>query len=130
MSHDDHIQHTWLLTRGTGGDEITVDLWTDNETVRVDGGGHEAGDGGRRYVDQLLAKYQAAGYQLTRDYPVNDPESHDDVLEDDDPEPDGRPEKCPDCGAPVIYDPRYGDDYREGAAWLCTGCKWGQWLTA
>lgn len=124
-----HVQHTWNLTRDDG-DEISIDLWTDGETVRVDGGDHESADGGRRYVDQLLAKYTAAGYRLVRDYPVNDPEPRDVVLEDDDPEPHGRPEKCPDCGAPVEYEPRYSDDFREGAAWLCTGCKWGQWLTA
>jgi hypothetical protein len=125
----DHIQHTWNLTHSDLG-EITIDLWTDGETVRVDGGDHEAIDNGRRGVDQLLAKYQAAGYRIERDYPVNDPETHDAEPEDDDPEPDGRPDKCPDCGAPVVYDPRYSDDYREGAAWLCIGCKWGQWLTA
>jgi hypothetical protein len=128
--HDSHVQHTWNLTH-TNGDRITIDLWTDNETVRVDGGDHEAADVGRPYVDQLLTKYQAAGYRIERDYPVNDPEDTSaDVLEDDDPEPHGRPENCPDCGASVTYDPRYSDDYREGPAWLCTGCKWGQWLTA
>lgn len=127
--HDAHIQHTWQLAH-TNGDEITIDLWTDGYTVRVDGGDHESGDGGRRYVDRLLAKYQAAGYQAVRDYAVNEPEPHAEPVEADDPEPDGRPEKCPDCGAPVEYQARYGDDFREGPAWLCTGCKWGQWLTA
>lgn len=130
MTNDDHIQHTWLLTRDSDGDEVTIELWTDDETVRVEGGDHEACDGGRQYVDRLLAKYQEAGYRITRDYPVNDPERHDDLLEDDAPEPHGRPEKCPECGGSVVYDPRYSDDFREGAAWLCTGCKWGQWLTA
>jgi hypothetical protein len=96
----------------------------------VDGGDHEAVDGGRRHVDQILAKYTAAGYRIAMDYPVNDPEPREEPVEDDDPEPDGRPEKCPECGDPVVYDPRYSDDFREGAAWLCTGCKWGQWLTA
>ena len=130
MSTDDaHVQHTWSLTRDDG-DEISIDLWTDGETVRVDGGDHEAADGGRHYVDQLIAKYTAAGYRIERDYPVNDPEPREEPVEDDDPEPHGRPEKCPDCGAAVEYEPRYSDDFREGAAWLCTGCKWGQWLTA
>ena len=124
-----HIQHTWQLARDNG-DEITVDLWTDGETVRVDGGDREAGDGGRRYVDRLLAKYTAAGYRIERDYAVSDAEPHAEPVEDDDAEPDGRPEKCPDCGGTVVYDPRHGDDYREGAAWLCTDCKWGRWLTA
>lgn len=127
--HDDHIQHTWQLAHDNG-DEITIDLWTDDETVRVDGDDHESADGGKRHVDQLLAKYTAAGYRVTRDYPVNDPEPHEEPVEDDDPEPHGRPEKCPDCLAPVTYEPCYSDDFREGPAWLCTGCKWGQWLTA
>jgi hypothetical protein len=125
---DDHIQHTWQLA--DTGDELTIDLWTDNDTVRVDGGDHEHAEGGRPMVDRLLAKYAAAGYRLVRDYPVNDPEVHAEPVEDDDPEPDGRPEKCPDCGAPVAYDPNYGSDVGEGPAWLCTGCKWGQWITA
>ncbi|WP_393075159.1 hypothetical protein [Streptomyces sp. LN704] len=128
--HDDHILHTWLLARGT--DEITIDLWTDGYSVRVDGGpddGHDS-DQGRPAVDRLLAKYTEAGYRIVRDYPVNDPEPHTDAVEADDPEPHGRPEKCPECGSPVVYEPAYSDDFREGAAWLCTGCKWGRWLTA
>lgn len=129
MTHDDHILHTWQLTHPTR-DDISIDLWTDGYTVRVDGGDGEDSEGGRKAVDELLATYQAAGYRLERDYPVNDPAPHTEPLEDDAPEPDGRPDRCPDCGSPVEYDPNYGDDHGEGPAWLCTGCKWGQWLTA
>jgi hypothetical protein len=132
MTTDDaHVQHTWQLRRDDG-DEISIDLWTDDYTVRVDGGPDDGDqrEGGRADVDHLLAKYRANGYRLVRDYPVNDPAPRDEPLVDDEREPDGRPEHCPDCGAPVEYDPRYSDDFREGAAWLCTGCKWGQWLTA
>lgn len=128
---DAHIQHTWQLTHDNG-DEITIDLWTDDYTVHVDGGpdNGDQREGGRADIDHLLTKYRANGYRLVRDYAVNDPESHDEPVEDDDPEPDGRPEECPECGAPVEFDPRFGDEFREGAAWLCTGCKWGQYLTA
>ncbi|MGW2520551.1 hypothetical protein ACWC09_26750 [Streptomyces sp. NPDC001617] len=132
MSHDDdHVQETWNLIRDADGDEVTIDLWTDGENVRVEGGDFEACDIGRGYITgTLLPKYEAAGYRVDTTYEVNDPAPHDEPVEDDDPEPHGRPEKCPDCGGSIVYDPRYGDDYREGAAWLCTACKWGQWLTA
>ncbi|MFF5977158.1 hypothetical protein ACFY7C_37300 [Streptomyces sp. NPDC012769] len=70
--HDDHIQHTWILTHPTG-DEITIDLWTDGESVRVEGGGHESTDGGRKDVERLLEKYALRGYWVTSDYAVNDP---------------------------------------------------------
>lgn len=126
---DAHVQHTWQLTHPDHG-EATIDLWTDGDTVRVDGGNHEETEGGRPAVVQLLTTYQAAGWLLVRDYAVNDAATPNEPLEDGAPEPHGRPEKCPDCGAPVEYDPNYSDDFREGAAWLCTGCKWGQWLTA
>jgi len=128
---DDHIQHTWTLTHDTG-DEISIDLWTDGYSVRVDGGPDDGDqdERGQQAIDELLAKYQAAGYRLERDYPVNDPQPRDEPVEDDDAEPDGRPGECPECGSPVAYDPRYGDDFREGQAWLCTGCKWGRWVTA
>ncbi|MET8080063.1 hypothetical protein [Streptomyces sp. NPDC005303] len=127
--HDDHVQHTWRLAH-PDGEEITIDLWTDNDTVRVDGGDHEDAEGGQAMVDRLLATYTAAGWRRVRDYAVNDAVAHAEPVQDDAPEPHGRPEKCPDCGAPVVYEPRYGSDVGEGAAWLCTGCKWGQWLTA
>ncbi|MCL8016951.1 hypothetical protein [Streptomyces sp. AS02] len=126
--NDQHVQHTWQLTRD-GAEDVTIELWADGETVRVDGGEEEATEGGRSMVERLLAKYTAAGYRIERDYPVNDPAPHDEPVEDDEAEPDGGPDKCPECGSPVEYDPRFGDDYREGAAWLCTGCKWGQWVT-
>ncbi|WP_309049060.1 hypothetical protein [Streptomyces sp.] len=131
IDSDDHVQHTWALTRGT--DEITVDLWTDGYTVRVDGGPDDGldDDRGRSFVeDELLPRYTAAGYRLQQDYQVNDPAQHADAVEVDDPEPDGRPSQCPECGGPVAYEPRFSDDFREGAAWLCTGCKWGRWITA
>lgn len=128
--YDDHIQHTWALTH-SNGDEISIDLWTDGYTVSVDGGPDDGDqrEGGRADVDHLLTKYLANGHRLVRDYAVNDPDQHEEPAEDDDPEPDGRPERCPECGSAVTYDPRCGDDFREGPAWLCTGCKWGQWIT-
>ncbi|GKQ35153.1 hypothetical protein [Streptomyces sp. A012304] len=42
-----------------------------------------------------------------------------------------RPEKCPECGATRFdFAPNHCDGISQGHAWLCTGCKWGQWLTA
>lgn len=127
---DAHVQHTWTLTHPTNGD-ISIDLWTDGYSVRVDGGpddGHDS-EGGRQVIEQqLLPKYAAAGYQVTCSYAVNDPESHDD--EEPAGEPDGKPEACPECGDPVEYAAKHCTDFREGEAWLCTGCRWGQWLTA
>ena len=128
-SLDDHIQHTWNLTHPTS-DPVTIDLWRDDETVRVDGGEGEHTDRGRKDVDRLIAKYQAAGYHVASNYPVNDP--HD--LSADEPEaeePDGKPEVCPECGATDFdFAPNHVADLREGDAWLCTGCRWGQWATA
>ncbi|MFJ9101347.1 hypothetical protein ACIRJM_23100 [Streptomyces sp. NPDC102405] len=130
--HDDHIQHTWNLTRDSDGDRITIDLWTDGYSVRVDGGpddGHDD-DRGRQAVEQLLAKYTAAGYRLVHDYAVNDPATSDDG--DEEPEgADQRPDTCPECGtADLEYVPNHCADFREGPAWLCTGCRWGQWIVA
>jgi hypothetical protein len=34
---DNHVQHTWHLTN-PDGDDISIDLWTDDYTVHVDGG--------------------------------------------------------------------------------------------
>lgn len=124
---DSHVQHTWHLARG--GEEVTIDLWTDNDTVRVDGGDDEATEGGRPAVERLLAKYTAAGYRLQRDYAVNDAETHDEPVDDD--VPDHKPEQCPECTS-TTFDYAYNHvvDFRQGDAWLCTGCKWGQWVTA
>lgn len=42
------------------------------------------------------------------------------------PEPDDRPDACPECGSRTFdYDPAYSDGCSSGPAWLCTGCKWG-----
>lgn len=126
---DGHVQHTWNLAHPDGS-EISIDLWTDGYSVRVDGGpddGHDD-EGGRTAIEErLLPKYAAAGYRVTSSYAVNDPEPHDD---EGDEEPDGKPEKCPECGDPVEYVANHCTDFREGEAWLCTGCRWGQWLTA
>ncbi|MFD0074309.1 hypothetical protein ACFVIY_17930 [Streptomyces sp. NPDC127166] len=117
--HDDHIQHTWILTHPTG-DEITIDLWTDGESVRVEGGQGESTDGGRKDVDRLIEKYCLRGYWVTAGYEVNDP--HEPEL------PDDRPDECAECGQPCEYVPDHYDGYRTGPAWMCTGCcKWGQW---
>ncbi|MEU5580979.1 hypothetical protein ABZ791_30345 [Streptomyces huasconensis] len=126
MNHDDHIQHTWNLTHPNLGD-LSIDLWTDDDTVSVDGGDGEQCDGGRRFADQLLGKYQALGYLLTSDYPVNDP--HDPAADEpDESEPADKPEGCPECGSTDIdFAPNHVADLRQGDAWLCTGCNWGQW---
>ncbi|CAL9647368.1 hypothetical protein [Streptomyces sp. enrichment culture] len=126
--HDDHIQHTWNLAH-PDRDEITIDLWIDGYTVRVDGGDGEASETGRKAVEELLEKYTTAGYQITSSYAVNDPASRDDE-EPEAVEPDGRPDKCPECGSPVEYEANHCSDFREGEAWLCTGCRWGQYVTA
>jgi hypothetical protein len=126
---DVHVQHTWNLTHDNG-DTVSIDLWTDGYTVRVDGGpddGHDD-DRGQQAVEELLGKYTAAGYRIDSAYAVNDPEQLDDEGPDD--EPDGKPDACPECGDPVEYAPNHCSDFREGPAWLCTGCRWGQYLVA
>ena len=41
-----------------------------------------------------------------------------------------RPEKCPECGGTVFeFVANHCDGTKEGHAWLCTGCRWGQWIT-
>ncbi|MFJ9671354.1 hypothetical protein ACIRP5_11270 [Streptomyces sp. NPDC101221] len=128
---DAHVQHVWNLTRA-GGDQVVIELWTDDYTVRVHGGpddGHDA-DGGRTVIEQeLLPRHTAAGYQVTSSYAVNDPEPHDAVGVEG-AEPDGKPSACPECGSPVEYEANHVTDLREGDAWLCTGCRWGQYVTA
>lgn len=130
-ANDAHVQHTWNLTHTTNpGDEITIDLWTDGETVRVDGGpddGHND-DRGRYAIEQeLLPKYTAHGYRIESSYAVNDPESRDEAA---DAEPADKPEACPECGSPVEFAPNHVADLHQGDAWLCTGCRWGQWIVA
>jgi hypothetical protein len=127
---DAHIQHTWTLANATD-EEISIDLWTDNYTVRIDGGPDDGDqrEGGRADVDHLLTKYQANGYRLVRDYAVNDP-ADPDAEGAADGEPDGKPDACPECGSPVAFEPRYVTDVWEGDAWLCTGCRWGRFVTA
>ncbi|MFF0009555.1 hypothetical protein ACFYQT_39875 [Streptomyces tibetensis] len=135
MSDYDHVQHTWHLTHDNG-DEITIDLWTDDYSVRVDGGpddGHEDERGRDVIEQQLLPKYIAAGYRLTRDYPVNDRESHEEPAEDDQ-QPEGadqKPDQCPQCASTDFeYAPNYTRGWREGPAWRCAdpSCSWGQWI--
>ncbi|MFM9656796.1 hypothetical protein [Streptomyces scabiei] len=125
---DDHVQHTWNLTHPDDGSTIAIDLWTDGYSVRVDGGpddGHDD-EGGRQAIEeQLLPKYEAAGYRITSSYPVNDPEPHDEAPAD---EPADKPEACPECGSPVEHAANHVADLRQGDAWLCTGCRWGQWI--
>jgi len=116
--HDDHIQHTWILTHPTG-DEVTIDLWTDGESVRVEGGQGESTDGGRKDVDRLIERYCLRGYWITNDYAVNDP--HEPEL------PDDRPDGCPECGQPCEFVDLYDSGTAEGPAWLCTGCRWRVW---
>ncbi len=126
--HDAHVQHTWQLTHPQHG-EISIDLWTDGYSVRVDGGpddGHDS-EGGRPDVDQLIAKYQAAGYRLVRDYAVNDAEDTT-ADEPEDDEPADKPDGCPECGSPVEHASNHVADHRQGDAWLCTGCRWGEWI--
>jgi hypothetical protein len=127
---DAHVQHTWNLTHDNG-DRISIDLWTDSETVRVDGGpddGHHDDRGRKVIEEQLLPKYTAAGYRIDSAYPVNDPARLDDDSPED--EPDGKPDACPECGDPVEYEANHCTALREGPAWLCTGCRWGQYLVA
>ncbi|MFC8832321.1 hypothetical protein ACFT8V_03865 [Streptomyces griseoincarnatus] len=129
-SYDDHVQHTWTLTRDTDGDQVHIELWTDGYTVRVDGGDGEDSEGGKSAVDELIAKYKAAGYRQADDYPVNDPAAPDADDAEEDAEPDGKPDACPQCGGPVTFERGYVTDVREGDAWLCTGCRWGRFVTA
>jgi hypothetical protein len=127
-TNDAHVQHTWQLANDTG-DEISIDLWTDDYSVRVDGGPDDGLDSeqGRPAIEQLLVKYTAAGYRLVRDYPVNEP--HDsDAEAPDDGEPADKPEACPECGSPVEWAQNHVADHRQGDAWLCTGCRWGEWI--
>ena len=121
----DHVQHTWNLTRGS--DEIAVDLWTDDDTVHVTGGRGEQCDGGRTAAERLVAQYVAAGYRVASSYPVNEPEQHAEAAADE-REPAGKPEACPECEQPVEFARNHTDGFREGDAWLCTGCRWGEWI--
>lgn len=133
---DAHVQHTWTLTH-PDRDPISVELWTDGYTVRVDGGPDDGLDDerGRSYVEGvLLPRYEAAGWRLERAYAVNDPADHtaDDEAEDG-PDLDTRPDVCPMCGS-VDFEhvPNHATDFREGEAWLCLGpsCSWGRYVTA
>lgn len=126
---DDHVQHTWILTNDAS-DRIIIDLWVDDYTVAVDGGPDDGDqrEGGRADIDHLLAKYQANGYRLVSDYAVNDAAVTDGSA-DEDWEPDDRPEACPMCGCKAIeYVANHCDGISEGPAWLCTGCRWGQFV--
>ncbi|MFF4246250.1 hypothetical protein ACFYY2_17530 [Streptomyces sp. NPDC001822] len=124
-----HIQRTWHLTHPDGS-TVDIDLWTDGYTVRVEGGDGEDGDRGQRDVDELIAKYLAAGYQRARDYTVNDPEPEpEDTPEPDADEPADRPECCPECGSAIEYQAEHADHGRSGPAWLCLGCRWGEWIS-
>lgn len=132
-SIDSHVQHTWNLTH-TNGDDVTIDLWTDNYTVRVHGGpddGYDS-DGGLPTIEgELLPRHAAAGYRVKSDYAVNDPESHDDEPEEEPEGADQRPDQCPECGTTNMeYVPNHTVAYREGPAWMCTGCRWGQFIVA
>ncbi|MGA4864145.1 hypothetical protein ACPB9J_16010 [Streptomyces lavendulocolor] len=126
IDNTDHIQHTWNLTHPTG-DQIAIDLWTDGESVRVEGGRGESTDGGRKDVDRLLEKYALRGYWVESDYPVNDPHDWDADKQVDD-EPADKPDECPECGHPVEYARNHVADHRQGDAWLCTDCRWGEWI--
>ncbi|MFE9461673.1 hypothetical protein [Streptomyces californicus] len=131
---DAHVQHQWILTHpDTDRDDVHIELWTDDYTVRVTGGDGEDSEEGRPAVEALLTKYQSAGYRVAHDYPVNDPAPEpENTPEPELAEPDGRPDACPECGSPVEYEPTYThpDTWGEGPAWLCTGCRWGRWITA
>lgn len=116
--HDDHIQHVWTLEHPVA-DPITIELWTDGYSVRVEGGDEQSTEGGRKDVDRFIEKYALRGYWVASDYAVNDP--HEPEL------PDDRPDECAECGLPCEYVPDHYDGYRTGPAWMCTGCKWGQW---
>ncbi|MGW0586138.1 hypothetical protein ACWD25_62195 [Streptomyces sp. NPDC002920] len=40
-----------------------------------------------------------------------------------------RPEECPECsGTRFDFAANHCDGTKEGHAWLCTGCRWGQWI--
>jgi hypothetical protein len=131
-AHDDHVLHTWNLTRDKDGGELSIDLWIDGYTVRVDGGPDDGYDseGGRQVIEQeLLPKYAAAGYRVDSSYAVNTPAVIDDETDDEPEGADQRPEKCPECGTTDMeYVPNHLTELRDGPAWMCTGCKWGQWI--
>lgn len=125
---DAHVQHQWILTHpDEGHDDVHIELWTDGYSVRVTGGDDEDSEQGRPAVDTLLAKYQAAGYQVAHDYSVNDPEPED-APELESTEPANRPEGCPECGSAVEYQAEHAAHGRSGPAWLCLGCRWGEWI--
>ena len=134
MTHtDDHIQHVWNLTH-PDGNELTIELWTDDYTVRVHGGPDdgEDDDRGRKAVDELLARYTAAGWRTDSEYAVNDLCNPDDEPVQG-PDLDSRPDECPQCGSRAFeYVPNHVTDLREGEAWLCGGpaCAWGRYVTA
>ncbi|MFF4644926.1 hypothetical protein [Streptomyces sp. NPDC001389] len=113
LDDDSHILHTWNLTHPTG-DEIRIDLWTDGESVRVEGGNGESIDGGRKDALRLVEKYCLRGYWVTSDYAVNDPHY------------DSRPDECPECGATTFeLEHNANFDGFQMDVWWCTGCRWG-----
>ncbi|GAA1779479.1 MULTISPECIES: hypothetical protein [Actinomycetes] len=68
-SNDDHVHEVWIMTCGT--DELTIELWTDLESIHVHGGDGEAYSGSRtEIVDSLVAKYEQAGWTLTANHEV------------------------------------------------------------
>lgn len=131
--HDAHVQHTWTLTR-SGAEPISIDLWTDGYSVRVDGGPDDGLDSelGRAYIEtELLPRYTMAGYTVSSNYAVNDPADHTEEYEEG-PDLDSRPGSCPQCASKSFeYVDNHVTDFREGAAWLCNGpsCAWGVYVT-
>ncbi|WP_162603846.1 hypothetical protein [Streptomyces sp. CS014] len=128
---DAHVQHQWILTHPDDTrDDVHIELWTDDYTVRVDGGDGEDSEQGRPAVNALLAKYRAAGYRVAHDYPVNDPATEaEECPEPPLAEPADRPEKCPECGSEIEYQAEHAAHGRSGPAWLCLGCRWGEWIS-
>ncbi|NGO73529.1 hypothetical protein [Streptomyces boncukensis] len=90
-THDDsHVQEVWYLApreakKITGLEEVAIELWVDDETVKITGpggigGGYSADR--KHIVTEVIPQFERDGWRVTATYKVNDPIGYDE--EDDD----------------------------------------------
>lgn len=63
----DHIKEVWTMVRA--GEELTIQLYRDHESIHVDGGNGEAFTADRDHITtHMVPSYEAAGWTLTANY--------------------------------------------------------------
>jgi hypothetical protein len=68
-SDDSHVHEVWIMT--CDGDELTIELWKDLESIHVHGGDGESYTCCREEViTHTVPKYEQAGWTLTANYEV------------------------------------------------------------